>query len=127
MSLLCWSVLVFHESDKGLILCINSSIILIGSVIHPLVLGDDITTGMVHEGLSKAFEKTRRSLKTALKSKESQSTFNQMADYQQQKDILVEFAVMMSTETPPPGNALNNSMKQFHVSINECLHKEQTF
>ena len=65
---------------------------------------------MIHEGLSKALEKTRRSLKTALKSKESQSTFHQLADYQQQKDIVVEFAALMSTETPPPRNALNISI-----------------
>ena len=72
---------------------------------------------MVREELCKVFEKTRRSLKTALKSRESQSTFQQTSHCQEKEDVVIEFAALVSTEAAPPGNALNISMKQFHVSI----------
>lgn len=72
---------------------------------------------MIHEKLSKAFEKTRRSLKTALKSRESQSRFQQTPRHQEQKDVVMEFSALISTEATPPGNALNISMERFHVSV----------
>lgn len=92
-------------------------------------LGLYICTGIVHEELTKTFEKTKRALKAALKSKDMQrnGTLSSLNHHhgQQRCDLIGAFASSISTEAAQSTQVdLDSSMEQFRVRVCKYMYMQ---
>lgn len=100
------------------------TVVCVQSHVPSLITLSLLTVGIVHEELSKAFEKTKRGVRVALKSRDSRSSHQLTSHHQQQQNnIIMGFADRVSVEATPPETDLDDSMKHFQVSVNTvCLY-----